>query len=366
MKYIFFLLIFFLSSSCFEKKNYNEVSLNSEIFGLPETDFLQIDKMKFPVIELKGKHQILEDEFVEMKGYAFLQKSDSFLIFMNANARKDHICLVYSLPDFKFHKKIFKYGYGPEEFSRIRVRFNDTSNKKGNRGYLYDLNYCNYYSIDKDFKLVKTKEFTNFEFEFIEPYFLNDTTIYYTNKAEQKGANIYRTSISSGYPGNPLIDLQILPDVDFFYTYRIDYAINENKNRIMYGYYFFNEVRVHDLNGNLLRKVIGPDKNRHINSNDMDMWLDNMDRKNYYAKCFSTDDFFYIKYLHESTLGERTKGEYKNQTIIRKFDWNGNPVCDFVLDKKNSSSEFYVDESNKRIFILSSYEDDPLYIYYYD
>lgn len=365
---IFLLAIVSCNRDSKGKTSEKEISAGqqTEVLENPDTPLIRIDKINIPQQHLKGKQQLLEKEFVEMNGYASIQKTGDYMIFMNASARTDYIFLIYTLPDFKFHKKFLKYGYGPNEFTNICVNFYPNPKKGEDIGYVFDSENGSYYSISSDFSIKEKKKFKDLGARFLESlHFLDDSTVVYLSMGG-KGRFLFQYKESTTYPGFPLIDLQILPDVDFFYTYGISFKINPEKNRILYGYLFFNELHVRDLKGNLLRRITGPDKNRKINSNDLHVWLDNLDRPMYYKTSFSTGSHFYIHYWDESTIGEYVRKENKQQTIIRKFDWNGNPICEFILDKTIGNSQFLVDEENKRIYILSSTEDDPLYIYTYD
>lgn len=356
------LLITVGCSSNKKRENPSVIVTDYSMLDMPETSVLNLNKVDIPLFKLKGEHQMLEEEFIEMNGYTWLQRYGDYLIFLNANFRQDYICLVYTFPDLKFHKKFLKYGYGPDEFSRVSIGFFDEPTANGAIGYVFENALGYYYEIDGNFELIRKIKYKELEGKLLEARFLPELTALHS----QGGVHLYKYDAQSNFPGTPFLDLQILPEVTFPYAYRMDYAMNQKHNRMMLCYMFFNEIHVYDMQGNLLRKTVGADKNRHVKSNKSSDWMDNMDRNCYYNRCFGTDNYFYTFYMSEGTLGERVRG-VSSRTVIRKFDWNGTPVCDFELDKTISSNgEFYVDEQNKKIYVLASQEDDPLYIYAYD
>ncbi|MDR1881375.1 MAG: TolB-like 6-bladed beta-propeller domain-containing protein, partial [Prevotella sp.] len=84
-------------------------------YPLPETESIDLDKVHFPVIKLTGKHQVVDEGFIDMNGATILKK-DNYLIVRNAEKGwENHCYLVYSLPDFRLVKKFAKRGGGPDE-----------------------------------------------------------------------------------------------------------------------------------------------------------------------------------------------------------------------------------------------------------
>jgi len=73
------------------------------------------------------------------------------------------------------------------------------------------------------------------------------------------------------------------------------------------------------------------------------------------------DKYVYISYSGR-TVHEAVKEQSKGNTymFIEQYDWNGNPVRKFRLDRWGY---LYVDEEKNEILLISTVDDDPFWRY---
>jgi hypothetical protein len=176
----------------------------------------------------------------------------------------------------------------------------------------------------------------------------------------EKGHFLCRYEASKGYPGEKIYNLQFKPEPTYFYAYTGGYSLNTSKNRIVFAYQFFRQIVILDMDGNLLRVLKGKGGNDSKVANNMSDWMDNFDNKVYYQDVCGCE-YVYIYTGNEATLRDAVQGRVST-SVIEQYDWNGNPIRRIELDRA-CYGQFEVDEKEGKIYLLSTYEDDPLYIY---
>lgn len=357
------LFILFMLASC-KNQTHNNGSQQDAVFAndtILTPREINLDDIEWKTTRLTGKHTVIEDEggFVDMK--STLWKKGDTVIFRNAEFQTDNYYLAYLLPDLKLIKKFGIYGVGPNELLWPELTVSDNDNER--IGYIYDWNNGNYYEVDNDFTIKRIDTFKDIVSRTLDVRFYNDSTAFYLGDASQKGNCIYKYTKSKGFPGEAIHNLALdPPGVDFFYTYDGAYGYNVSKNRLIYAYKFFREIHIMDMNGKVLRRLYGKDGNRTRTEDGAKAWMDNFEVPVYYTYCYPTDNYFYLVYSNGHTLGESWNKTIKEESIIEQYDWNGNPVQRFILDKV-CGKHFLIDEKEKKIYINVYQEDDPLYIY---
>lgn len=360
MKVIIILSALFILVSCNTRTSNNAqqdaVFANDTILTPREID---LDDVEWKTTRLTGKHIVIEDGLVDPE--STLWKKGDTLIFRNAEYQTDNYYLAYLLPEFKLIKKFCTRGMGPGELEEPELRISQNDDKRV--GYIYDRANGNYYEVGNDFTLKQIDTFEDLPYRTLDVSFYNDSTAFYLGSGSQKGNSIYKYTKSKGFPGDVIHNLVLdPPGVDFFYTYNGSYGYNVSKNRLVYAYKFFREIHIMDINGKILRTLKGKDGNRTRTEDGMKAWMDNFEVSMYYSNyCYFTDNYIYLEYYNGHTLGEFVNNTAKEETIIEQYDWNGNPIQRFVLDKR--SQFFVIDERGKKIYFNFYREDDPLYIY---
>lgn len=361
MKIIIFLSVLFVLISCNNQRSNNQIRqdaafANDTILSPRE---INLDDIEWKTTQLTGKHVVIKDGLVDPKN-AIWKKGDT-LIFRNAEYQTDNYYLAYLLPEFKLIKKFGTEGMGPDEFNQPELHILPNDNRR--IGYIYDWANGNYFELCNDFAIKRIDTFKDLVSRTLDVSFYNDSTAFYLGDASLEGKNIYRYTKSKGFPGEAIHNLVLNPPgVNFFYAYDGTYGYNVPKNRLVYAYKFFREIHIMDMNGKLLRTLRGKDGNRTRTEDGYKAWMDNFEVPMYYSNySYLTDNYIYLEYFNSHTLGEFVNNTAKEETIIEQYDWNGNPIQRFILDKR--AQPFVIDENEKKLYLNFYKEDDPLYIY---
>lgn len=360
MRAFIFLLIVFVLMSCNNradnKQSQVDAAFANDTVLTPRQ--IDLDEIKWKTTQLTGKHKIIKDGLVDV-GSTLWKKGDT-LIFRNAEYQTDSYYLAYLLPEFKLIKKFGLEGMGPNEFDRPELTISANDDKR--IGYIYDRANGNYYELCNDFAIKRIDTFKDLPYRTLDTRFYSDSTAFYLNGGDEEGRMMYKYIKSKGFPGEAIHNLVLdPPGVTFFYAYDGPYGYNVSKNRLVYAYKFFREIHIMDMNGKLLRTLKGKDGNRTRAEDGIKAWMDNFEVPTYYEYCYPTDNFIYLVYNNGYTLGDFVNNKVGG-TIIEQYDWNGNPIQRFVLDKI-CHLQILIDEKEQKIYINNSQEDDPLYIY---
>lgn len=360
MRIIIFLSVLFVCVSCNNrtdnKQSRQDAAFANDTVLTPRE--IDLDDVEWKTTQLTGKHIIIEDELVDVK--STLWKKGNILIFQNGNSQLNSYYLAYLLPDFKLIKKFGVRGFGPNEFEEPELCISEDDDKR--IGHIYDRGNGNYYELCNDFTIKLIDTFKDLPYRTLDVSFYNDSTAFYLNGGDEKGRTMYKYTKSKGVPGEAICNLALdPPGVTFFLAYDGAYEYNVSKNRLIYGYKFFREIHIMDMNGKLLRTLKGKDGNRK-REDGYKAWMDNFEVPIYYEYCYPTNESIYLVYSNENTLGDYVNKKAEEKSIIEQYDWNGNPIQRFVLDKI-CHRQILIDEKEQKIYINNSQEDDPLYIY---
>lgn len=339
-----FLLLSLYSSGCQLAKNVK-----------PELANIDLDVCQIDVVELEGEHIIIEDAFVDMKG-AFISIDDkgNTLYMRNGewNSDEEPYFIAYSLKEKKVISKFGYRGSGPNEFLYPSLILSDSNEFIG---HIFDHSTGKFFVVDANYDLTYISKYPKEDVlnNAVHFYPVSDSILYTLQHHAKNGWYIYKDTERES---ELIHNLALLTDVTFFYAYAGEIGFNLKKQRMMYAYKFFREIHLLDLEGNIIRKITGKDKNRR-RSNDIDEWLDNPHTPMYYWGSFGTDNYFYIGCQEERVLSE----PFKKYSLIEQYDWNGNVIRRIKLNKPYGS--FCVDKEDNRLYLLSSEEDDPLYVF---
>ncbi len=316
---------------------------------------VDLDALTVNTIVPKGKHIIIKEAFVDMEGAFISIDNKRNLLYMRNGEWGDEdepYFVAYSLKERKVISKFGHRGNGPNEFLYPSLILSNNSESPGS---IFDRSTGKIFTLDKNYNQTYTGKYKKEEvlYNSVHFYYFSDNLLFTLKNHSKNGWYIYRETEQDS---ELLYDLSLLPDVSFFYAYDGELGFNLKKNRMIYAYKFFREIHLLDLDGNLIRKIVGKDKNRN-RSNDVDEWLDNPDTPVYYAGSAGTENYFYVGYREESVLF----GPVKNYTLLEQYDWDGNLIRRIKLNKPYGS--FCVDEEDKNLYLLTSNEDDPLYVF---
>lgn len=147
-----------------------------------------------------------------------------------------------------------------------------------------------------------------------------------------------------------LQDISPLPKLeaeiaDLNYTYAAVAGVNEEKNKVIAGMYFFDLVHFFDLEGNHIKSV-------HFSQNSIpsiSSETKSLDLSNGYSgivRILPTKEYCYLMRIIEAP-----EHMQKSEKMILQLNWEGELVQSFTFED-NISGRFYVDETNKSLYAI--------------
>lgn len=137
---------------------------------------------------------------------------------------------------------------------------------------------------------------------------------------------------------------------DYNYTYASVLALNEGKERIVSGMYFFDMYHLYDLLGNRLKTIKFSDEcYPHI-----DKKSGRIDFSKGYTgviRAYATSNSCYLLRMIFNNVKEPP------QYMLVQMDWEGNVQKCFMF-KDNVSGQFCVDEVKNKVYIIKNHIDD--------
>jgi hypothetical protein len=361
---VLILIITLLSASC--AQNISSEDHNSNAKSLEETfaeeptfrpltpGEVYINEGSFgEIIELKGISMPVEEIFRVSETQMLVQ--DSFLIVRNRYM--DDQVMVYTLPGLQFLHSFGRAGKGPEEFQFPQLI---QSRSKDVLCYIYELTQNKLYSVNREFHvnemnfdLPKTSDsrFSSKEMENI-----NDSTFVFV-ESTSKGKEIFSLNIDgSSSHTEQIYNLSFKENIRSWAAYKGDFGINPNKNRMVYAYKYFRQIEFIDTESLESTTVIFDDPAR-INLDLSDVLGPH--NITHYWGLSAQKDYVYILY------SGRTPVEVHNENLkssghiyVEQFDWNGNPIRKFKLDRWGY---FCIDESENTLYLISTIDEHPFY-----
>jgi hypothetical protein len=309
-------------------------------------------------VNLTGTQLIDESVIFKVRESELLIKGD-ILIVKNLG---EHPFLQFSLPGGKFIRYgNASYGQGPDEFNYPHiVPTTDTAILC----YIFESTNQKLYQYHKlgevvpypfSFSPIGKKQFYSDK----TPVNLNPHDFIYTERSPT-GKSIFRTTITddSVYV-KEIYNLGLDPKLKSEFSYIGDFIVNPEHNRMAYAYKYFKIIKFMDLDAKVV-KTVSFEKEQfdestlHI-ANGLDQNV------THYWGAYAGEHYAYFLYSGRTPV-EVTRENNKKQYYIyvEQYDWNGNPVRKYKLDRWGY---FTVDERNKKIYLLSTNDDDPLFVF---
>ena len=318
-------------------------------FTMSETDFGD-------VVELKST-QAITNEIFKIQETKMTVK-DSFLIVKNANS--GNMLMIFSLPGFKLRKSLAKRGRGPGEFQYPNlVKSNDTTNLC----YLFDLANSNIYSVNSNFTIDKLPfkiddKGNKNTFSQKQLYSLSATDFLYVD-SKKGGKAIYRFIYSPDSAKTQMLyDLSFSKSYKSWASYIGDFGVNKNKNRMVFAYKYFKRLIFTDLKTGKTKVL-----NFQVEDAKKGDAISVMTPQNitHYWGMSAEENYVYVLYSGRAPVDVIKDGRKKNYYIyVEQFDWNGNPVKKYKLDKWGY---FCVDEPRHKIYLASTYHAEPFFVF---
>lgn len=141
------------------------------------------------------------------------------------------------------------------------------------------------------------------------------------------------------------------------YTYAAVVGLNEEKNRVVGGMYFFDLIHLYDLGGNLIKSVhFSQNSIPSVNSETKS--LDLSDGYSGIVRVFPTRDYCYLMRITEAP-----EHIQRSDKMILQLNWEGELIQAYAFED-NITGRFYVDETNKKLYaIRHRIESDDLELF---
>jgi hypothetical protein len=134
-------------------------------------------------------------------------------------------------------------------------------------------------------------------------------------------------------------------------------ALNEKKNRIVAGMYYFDMFHLYDLTGKRLKSFCFTENfMRHFNSNQPSQEL----REHGYSgivRIFASDDYCYLL-----RMTKKPSTDIYEKMIV-KINWDGNLIASYQLDNDVLAGTFFVDEITNKLYMIRIIEGESNEIY---
>ncbi|MDR2121411.1 MAG: TolB-like 6-bladed beta-propeller domain-containing protein [Tannerella sp.] len=309
------------------------------------------------IIPLTGKHLDNDTVIFKVSEAEMLVRGNRLIV---KNRVEEHVLMHFSLPDMRFAGFSGRIGRGPGEFSfPSLVPSRDTTVL----AYLFET------ANQKLYRLEKSGELALSPFEFSKAHRRMGSDKYLVNVApddfvyvesSSTGKTIFR-AVKSGDSTltREVFNLSLNPGMKSWTAYIGDFAVNPGRDRMAYAYKYFKIIKFMDMEAQAVRTVNFErntfDENSPYRMNGLDANV-----THYWGVC-AGEDYVYFLYSGRTPMEVgRDNGRNRCYIFVEQYDWNGNPVRKYKLDKWGY---FTVDEKNKRIYLLSTNDDDPFFAF---
>lgn len=360
---LFFVSCKFNSSEKIETKQIDTVQQIQEEKKLPPLEagevFLKNQDPFGEVIELKGEHFIPDTFIFVPKEPKMAVKNNLMVMKIFDYSKGAQPYIMFQYPEMKFIKKVGVMGNGPGEFMFADIIFTpDTSILC----HLFELSNEKMYDLDfqgnitpNSFKFTSSIERGASEKRYIHAID-KDRFIYVDNS--KTGKSIFLTyQENDSIKNKEIASLQLNKKNKSPLTYIGDFGINIQKDRMIYAYKYFKILKFMDTKGNKVRTLNYAKDEFDESSLKMVYGLDN--NTSHYGRICAQDNYVYCVYIgRKPAIAYKENMEGNHYIYIEQYDWNGNPIKKYKLDKWG---EVYVDEKRGEILLVTVVNDDPFY-----
>lgn len=329
---------------------------------------------EFPESEnLVGK--AIEEISVLTSGNVNLICVDSFLVVQKS---EEPVIQIYSNKTFELLAELGKKGRGPDEFIFPEL-LNQTSFDSTNSSpviCIYDYNRRRFvkvnilYAVQNILDRIYTEvPIPKYDQYFTYFFFRDDDLLIATPEAESRFV-IYKDSTESfkTVPFLPEPDFKI-PELALDFVYRSTSFIDKDRGLMVSAPMLMGEIDFFDLDGNYLSSSIffpGEELKKDLTSFGGNG--SGYDPKYHIVQLHANKNFVIALNFnnYQGAFLDNDSITLSNQSIM-VFDWHGNPVKKFVLDKSYFIKSFAVDwEKNRFLGYCSSENEHNIIMYEFD
>lgn len=318
MKYIIFLCCFFLIACNKEKYNFEQINLSNSIL-LDSAEVIYNFDDRYPV-ELSIKDSL---------AYIICAKTDTCLCIVNLNKHQIDTVLGH-------------VGYGPKDL--ISPNFISSTDKS--RILLQTANLKKIMEIENNRGKINLEEYIPYP----DPIFIS-SELNFSNKYivgrkmdGEKGKMFFIYNQQNDqilfHECYPPLSKQVK---DKNYVYAPSLAINESKDRIIVGMYFFDMFHIYNFSGERI--------NTFCFTNDCTPKIDQetgfLDLSNGYSgiiRTYPTEDFCFL-------LRQTTTPQNNTTFTLIQLNWDGQLIHSYIF-KDRVSGQFCIDKDIKKVYII--------------
>ena len=133
------------------------------------------------------------------------------------------------------------------------------------------------------------------------------------------------------------------PSLDLNYVYAPSIALNEERNRVLVGMYFFDMFHVYDLSGNRIDTYCLSGNCVPSFSRNASSLVDIIESSNTgLVRSFPTKDYCYFL---------RVKRNNSADNMLVKLDWDGNLINAYNITDE-IGGQFYIDEKGEKMYVI--------------
>jgi len=313
-----------------------QVELSDEVFG--------------DIIELTGTSHTVEQIF-KVQETQLLAQNDTLFI---ENRNGSYYFMAFSLPGFEYLESFGRQGKGPGEFSGPSII------QGSSPGYLFSVYSVSgkVYHVTRSFEIVDSEIAFDTKRQLYDPFKIcaaNEDVYYYVGVAPV-AKEIYRYSAKDSVPETTIMKLSV-KGFKGWAAYTGYLGANFEKDRLVFAYKYFRKIIFTDLKGSVERVLdfdTGPKTEKQSNVSIL-----GPSSVTYYWGLSAQKDYIYLLYSGRTPI--EVMEEKKNATYyiyVEQFDWNGNPIRKFKLDRWGY---FCVDDKEETIYLASTDDENPIY-----
>lgn len=278
---------------------------------------------------------------------------DSVLILKNIN--NSELFNIFSLPDFKFIKSFGKTGKGPGEFqfpSLIQLE-SDSS-----LCYIYEKTDRSFYLLNRNLELKKIPlNINKTKRKFSDKQFcgLSSNEFFYVESIKM-GKAIFHLELKNNTATTTLVKKLAFSDKHKNWAAYIgDFGANEKNKRLVFAYKYFKRLVFYDFE-NKTSRVISFNTSAKTKKGDPVSMLSSLNVTHYWGMS-AQDKYVYVLYSGRTPIDvSKELSKSSGYIYIEKFDWNGNPICRYKLNKWGY---FCVNKKENMIYLASTTDEQP-------
>jgi len=308
------------------------------------------------IIELKGEHITHNSLILNPSSIQMIIKDN--LMLVKSRGSRD-VFMLLSLPNLQMIKSFGSYGPGPDEFFSPSLCKNTQPDILATvvdvSGKIFDVLLdgsliSNRISIPNSGSRFGAGEY---------PALMTDTLLYYAANSST-GKSVFTIGGTDSIQVNEIQDLALDPRRRGWANYIGDFAINTEQTRMVYAYKYFKIVRFFDLEHNTVRTI---NFEREEFDESTTYRVDGLDANvTHYWGISAGEKYVYMLYSGRTPAQVWSDNRKEDFYIfVEKYDWNGNPIAKYKLDQWGY---FAVDEKNNILYLISTNDDDPFFIYH--